>query len=101
MPLRKEGILYHRTIILYCTQTPTVPNVKAVLELSTVLTVVASSVETSCLLVSDSLGGGMVHIHDCRDLLYEVDNTMTDQGLDCCIAYRVDGSVIGLYRTLC
>ena len=70
---------------------------KAVLELSTVLTVVASSVETSCLLVSDSLGGGMVHIHDCTDLLCEVDNTMTR---DLTVAYRVDGSVIGLYRTL-
>ena len=48
----KEGILYHRTIILY-TQTNTVHNVvKAVLELSTVLTgVVASSVEMSCWLV--------------------------------------------------
>ena len=47
------------------------------LELSTVLTVVASSVETSCWSVIDSLGGGMVHIHNCRDLLCKVDNTMT------------------------
>ena len=51
--------------------------VKAVLELSTVLTVVASSVETSCWLVSDSLGGGTVHIHDYRDLVCELDNIMT------------------------
>ena len=39
----------------------------------------------------------MVHIHDCADLLCEVDNTMTR---DLTVAYRVDRSVIGLYRTL-